>query len=225
MVIITELKRLKEGITFLLSDLFKKQCLFSYMYVCVYVDNWKTGTSCRTFLLQRVGQAGRLWTSTSSLQMNHSVKFWGCTGGRIIHVVSKLTFMLPCCAGCNIASYRCVNRHSKRELFQEMLGKQNTASSSCTFSYIYQQLQNQMGMVLSSEYWWNTSSQASSDGLLAKHGSYTEKTGWDCNLEAQAEQVSAIYCTRGGGIKLFQLKLRYKSITKVCWNWCVWNCA
>lgn len=49
--------------------------------------------------------------------------------------------------------------------------------------------------------------------------------GWDCNLEAQAEQVSAICCTWGGRIKLFRLKWRYKSMAKVCWNWHDWNCA
>lgn len=86
----TELKCLKEGMAFLLSDLFKKQYLFSYICVCTCKCRWwKTGASYCVFLLQRVIHAGRLWSSALSLQINDSVKFWGFTVGRIIHSASK----------------------------------------------------------------------------------------------------------------------------------------
>lgn len=83
------MKCLKGGIAFLLSDLFKSD-LFSYICVCTCKCRWwKTWASYCTFLLQRVIQAGRLWTSALSLKMNDSVKFWGFTVGRIIHSASK----------------------------------------------------------------------------------------------------------------------------------------
>lgn len=162
----TELKCLKEGMAFLWSDLFKKQYLFSYICVCTCICRWwKTCSSYCAFLLQRVIQAGRLWISALSLQMNDSVKFWGFTVGRTIHSASKTDLLcFPVVPGVTQLPNR-VGIEAPNESCSKECLENRTPSPPHRLSHV---LKNWMFWgFLSSKYWWT--SWVSFGGPLAKH--------------------------------------------------------